>query len=287
MASTYHSKHWFANVVYLNLRVSRTAILAFILLPAQVLLGVDISTLKPEGYVSDFARVIDAPQRAQLERYASEVERATGAQMAFVTVDSLDGQPVEEFANDLYRAWGVGKKGKDEGLMLLLAVKDRRSRLEIGRGLEGTITDGTAGSVLRQMGPSLKANDYNDAMLMAARFLGQKIAAEKGVDLSEYAPRPRRQPEPVSRQIPLPVIILGIGLLFWLVSIGRRGGGGGFGGGGRRGPGVIPFPIVFGGGGGGWGGSSGGGFGGYDSGGGGFGGFGGGDSGGGGASGSW
>ena len=272
----------------MNLRAFRTVILVLFLPPVQALLGVDISTLKPEGYVSDFARVIDAPQRAQLEKYAGEVERATGAQMAFVTINSLDGQPVEEFANDLYRAWGVGKKGKDEGLMLLLAVKDRRSRLEIGRGLEGTITDGTAGSVLRQMAPSLKANDYNDAMLMAARFLGQKIAAEKGVDLSEYAPRPRRQPQPVYRQIPLPVIILGIIFVFWLIRLGRRGGGGGYGGGGglrRGGPGIIPFPIVMGGGG--WGGSSGGGFGGYDSGGGGFGGFGGGDSGGGGASGSW
>lgn len=261
------------------------------MLSAPALFGVDISTLKPEGYVSDFARVIDAPQRAQLERYATEVERATGAQMAFVTIDSLDGEPVEDFANNLYRAWGIGKKGKDEGLLLLLAVKDRRSRLEIGRGLEGPITDGTSGSVLRQMAPSLRAGDYGDAMLTAARFLGQKIAAEKGVNLSEYAPRPKRPPQPAYRQIPLPIILLGIIFLFWLISLGRRGGGGGFGGGGgirRGGPSVLPFPIVLGGGrGGGWGGSSGGGFGGYDSGGGGFGGFGGGDSGGGGASGSW
>ncbi len=92
--------------------------------------------------------------------------------MAFVTIDSLDGEPVEDFANNLYRAWGIGKKGKDEGLLLLLAVKDRRSRLEIGRGLEGPITDGTSGSVLRQMAPSLRAGDYGDAMLTAAAVSG-------------------------------------------------------------------------------------------------------------------
>lgn len=249
---------------------------------------VDIATLKPEGYVSDFARVLDAVQRTQLEQYANQVERATGAQMAFVTINSLDGEPVEDFANNLYRAWGIGQKGKDEGLLLLIAVQDKRTRLEIGRGLEGPIPDGASGSVLRQMRPALAANDFGDAMLAGARALGERIAKEKGISLDAYSPQPRRRPQPVHRQIPIPVLLGGFALLWVLFGMARGGrGGGGFGpGGGGRGGRILPFPVIFGGGG--WGGgSSGGGFGGYDSGGGGFGGFGGGDSGGGGASGSW
>ena len=261
----------------------------FLLLFVRGAFCVDIATLKPEGYVSDFARVLDAVQRVQIEQYATQVERATGAQMAFVTINSLDGEPVEDFANNLYRAWGIGQKGKDEGVLLLLAVQDKRSRLEIGRGLEGPIPDGAAGGILRQMRPALAANDFGDAMLTGARALGERIAKEKGVSLDAYAPQPRRQPQPIHREIPLPVLLGGIFLLLVLVKMARSGGGGGGGfgpGGGYRGGRGIPFPVIIGGGG--WGGgSSGGGFGGYDSGGGGFGGFGGGDSGGGGASGDW
>ena len=84
--------------------------------------AVDWKALKPQGYVSDFARVIDPASKSQLEAYCATVERSTGAQMALVTIASLEGEPVEDVANTIYRGWGVGKKGKNEGILLLLVI---------------------------------------------------------------------------------------------------------------------------------------------------------------------
>src|SRR4249919_887987 len=89
--------------------------------------AVDWKALKPQGYVSDFAGVIDAASKAELENYCARVQQQTGAEMALVTIRSLEQEPVDDVANTIYRAWGVGKKGKDEGILLLLAVGDRRS----------------------------------------------------------------------------------------------------------------------------------------------------------------
>jgi uncharacterized protein len=242
---------------------------------AARLAAYDFTTLKPQGYVSDFAGVIDAGTKQQLETYCARVKDATGAEMALVTLPTLHGEPVEDVANLLYRTWGVGAKGKDEGVMLLLVVNDRRSRLEVGYGLEPIIPDGFAGSLLREMRPALRGNHYGDAFAIAARTLGGRIAAAKNVTVAD-APQPRRRPR--DEGIPWPIVVpIALFVLFLLSNRGRGGRGGGFGG----------FPIFFPPmGGGGWGGSSHGGFGGYDSGGG-FGGFGGGDSGGGGASSDW
>src|SRR6516165_4898940 len=92
--------------------------------------AVDWNGLKPQGYISDFAGVIDSGSRQQLETYCATVERSTGAQMALVTIASLQGEPLEDVANTIFRAWGVGKKGTNEGILLLLSIQDRRSRLE-------------------------------------------------------------------------------------------------------------------------------------------------------------
>ena len=94
--------------------------------------AVDWKTLKPQGYVSDYAGVVDAASRARLETYCGAVERSTGAQIALVLIPSLEGEPIEDVANTIFRQWGVGQKGKDEGILLLLATRDRRSRLEVG-----------------------------------------------------------------------------------------------------------------------------------------------------------
>ena len=77
--------------------------------------AVDWTALKPQGYVSDFANVIDPASKAQLEAYCGAVETSTGAQMALVTIATLEGEPIDDVANTIYRAWGVGQKGKNEG----------------------------------------------------------------------------------------------------------------------------------------------------------------------------
>ncbi len=248
-----------------------------LVLPAR---AADFSTLQPEGYVSDFARVINAGHKAELERYCSRVEAQTGAQIALVTIPTLDGDPIEDVANSLFRRWGIGQKGKNEGVLLLFAVRDRKMRMEVGYGLEPILPDGASGDILRSMRPALRAGEYGPAMLEAGHQLGARIAQSKGIQLDTSLPS-RRQPQGEDVQSILGLIFpfLLIFLLIWIVNRSnrqRRYYGG-------RGGGVYPigFPM-----GGGWSGSGGGGFGGYDSGDG-FGGFGGGDSGGGGASSDW
>ena len=104
--------------------------------------------------------------------------------------DTLDDEPVEDVANRLYREWGIGKKGKDEGILLLLAVKDRKSRAEMGYGIEPIISDGAAGGILRQIRPILQQGNYGGALLAAAQQMGTVIAQSKGVELG--GPEPAR-----------------------------------------------------------------------------------------------
>jgi uncharacterized protein len=244
--------------------------------------AVDWTAYKPDGFVSDFAKVIDPASKSQLEAYSATVQRATGVQMALVTIPSLEGEPIEDVANTIARAWGVGQKGKNEGILLLLAIQDRKSRLEIGYGLEPILPDGLAGSVLREMRPALRQGAYGEALRAAASTLGTTIANAKHVALNATLPR-RIQPTSTD-SIPWPIIIGGLFLLIWLM---RSGGPRGYGGSGRGGgflPGLILGNMM---GRSTWGSRGSGGFGGYDSGDGGFGGFGGGDFGGGGASSDW
>jgi len=252
---------------------------AFLLLAAAAALAADFAGLKPQGYVSDYARVIDPTARAALEQYCSRIETLTGAQIAVVTLPTLGGEPIEDVAVDMFGKWGIGKKGKDEGLLLLLVTSDRRMRLEVGYGLEPVIPDGAAGSVLRAMRPALREERYGEAVAEALNVIGTRIAQAKDVKLDAPLPRRRRaQPE----SIPWPMIIGGLAILLWALGAGGRGGRRG-----RRGSGadlllgmlaghMLGRSI----------GRGGGGFGGFDSGDT-FGGFGGGSSGGGGASGSW
>jgi len=248
---------------------------------APVLHAVDWTALHPQGYVSDFAGVIDAASKQRLEAYSASLQRATKVQIALVTIPTLEGEPIEDVANTIARAWGVGQKGQNEGLLLLLAVNDRRSRLEVGYGLEPILPDGLSGSVLREMRPALRQQQYGEAMMAAAETLGGAIAKAKNVALEDPS-LPRRMRPSTSDSIPWPVIIFGIFFLLFLFRRGGRGGGYRGGGGGFL-PGVILGNAM---GRGSWGSHSGGGFGGYDSGDS-FGGFGGGDFGGGGASSDW
>jgi uncharacterized protein len=243
--------------------------------------AVDWATLKPQGYISDFAGVIDGVNRQRLENYCSIVERSTGAQMALVTIPSLQGEPIEDVANTIFRKWGVGQKGKNEGIMLLLAVQDRRSRLEVGYGLEPILPDGLSGSILREMRPALRQQQYGEAMLAAASTIGNTIAEAKHVTLNaKLERRIRRTP---SDSIPWFPLIGGLFLILWLMRAGGPRGYSGGGGGGGFLPGLILGSMINRNS---WGSRGSGGFGGYDSGDG-FGGFGGGDSGGGGASSDW
>jgi uncharacterized protein len=244
-----------------------------------------IADIHPDNYVTDRSGVISGTARDQLNALCAEVEHKTGAQIAVVTVRSLDGQPIENYAVDLFKHLGVGRKD-NRGILLLVAPNDRRYRFEVGYGLEPVINDARAGDVGREMVPLLRQNNYSGAVQLAVGRVANLIASASNVKLENVAPEPATAQE---RGGKFPFWIVPIGLLVVIFIIRAIGGGGG----GpdihrRRHSGLWWMgPWIGGGGGGGWGSGSswgGGGFGGSS---GGFGGFGGGSSGGGGASGSW
>ena len=239
-----------------------------------------VASLSPSNYVNDFAGVLDASTLASLNDLCKQVDQKAQAQIAVVTVKSLDGQDPVTYAVALYQKWGIGAKGaagKDRGVLILLATNDHKYWTTVGYGLEGILPDGKVGGFGRDMVPLLRSGDYAGAVTSITSRVATVIAQDAGVSF-ENAPRvamPRRQPSNNGGGVATFVVIL----IIIIILSSLRGGGGflGF---------LLGFLLGGGGGfGGGRGGYGGGGFGG--GGGGGFGGFGGGSTGGGGAGGSW
>jgi uncharacterized protein len=247
-----------------------------------------VKTIHPTGYVTDLAGVLDASTRARLEALSAELEQKAGAQMAIVTVHSLEGEAAPQFANELFKQLGVGSKKEDRGVLMLVAPDEHKYWTEVGYGLEPVINDARTGDAGRAMVPLLRQGNYSAAIETAAWQLAKYIADDRGVSLSGEPPvrQVRTTDDRSGGSVGVAIAFL-VGFLILASIISRFSGRGG--GGGGSGIGWLIASILLSGGGGGrsgggsWGG---GGFGG-GSGGGGFGGFGGGSSGGGGAGGSW
>jgi uncharacterized protein len=255
------------------------AVVLLIFAPSAVLTAESVSSLPaPTGYISDFAGVLSPSTKANLENLCTQVDRQAHAQIAVVTIKTLDNdQSVDEFATALEDKWKVGPKGTDRGVLMLVVMNPRKYRIEVGYGLEGILNDAKVGDIGRTMVPALSQLDYNTAIPLGVQQIAGIIAADAGVTLNLTQPvhqYHRQQQAPV--KISFMELLLGGGvillILFFLVKTGNTGliffilGNLMGGGGGRRGGGD-------------WGGGGGGG--------GGFGGFGGGGSGGGGASGDY
>jgi len=257
------------------------AILAFLAIALCMGAVLQAQTLpKPTGYVDDFARVIDETSKQQIEQLCQELESKTGSQLAVVTLSTLNGEPIEDYAVKLFHQWGIGKKDQSNGLLLLVAAQERRTRIEVGYGLEPVITDGYSGEVLRGLRPYFRANQFGPGLYAAANQLAGRIAQNAGVTLSAKPvelPHEREKPLlPFHQLIVGGLIVLALFILPYLLG---GGGGGSFTGppmtGGYRRGGYYGGFGGFGGGSDGGGGSGG------------FGGFGGGSSGGGGSSSDW
>ncbi|MGE0812084.1 MAG: YgcG family protein [Vicinamibacterales bacterium] len=118
------------------------------------------------GKVNDFAGVLDAGERAGLEAQLADLERATSAEVAVVTMRTLNGQTVEEYATALFNAWGIGKADRDNGVLILVVPQDRAMRIEVGYGLEGILPDGLCGAVIREtFVPAFLDGDYRRGLL--------------------------------------------------------------------------------------------------------------------------
>ena len=231
---------------------------------------------KPTGYVSDYASVLSPEAIARLERLCSQLDHSqANAQIAVVTIHTLNGADAAEYANALEDKWKMGRKGSDRGALVLLAVDDHKYRIEVGYGLEGILPDGKVGDIGREMVPLLRASDYDGAISQAVGEVAQVIAADAKVTLDE---EPALQ-QPVLRHHSSGVSYVRLVILLIVVALYLFRVLGSFGLFGAWGLGLLSGGIVGRGGGGGFGVGGGGG--------GGFGGFGGGGFGGGGAGGSW
>lgn len=197
------------------------------------------------GAVNDFAGVIASADAARMEGLCREVLEKTGASVVVATFPSLDGKELNDTVNRLYSFWGIGKKGEDRGVLIFLALKERKIRIETGYGIEGILPDGKVGEILdRQVLPHLKRGEYSRGLLEAVAAVSGVIAADAGVALTGSLPRqtdgpPARQRSPFGLMLILLVIFLSLAgtrqgreILPWIMLMllqgsGRRGGGGG------------------------------------------------------------
>lgn len=214
---------------------------------------------RPPRYVVDLAGIIQDEAEMRLNGYLQELEQKTTAQMVILTVTSLEGEPLEDFSIHVaHDVWRLGQAGKDNGVLLLVAAADRKYRLEIGYGLEGTLPDSRVGSIGRDyLVPYFRKGDYSSGITMASLAVISEIAADAGVQISGM-PRPGTSPYAAGRGVRGKPSIAGVilSLLFFIGLIylfirhprlllflfmmnmlggGRRSGwsgGGGFGGGG-------------------------------------------------------
>lgn len=244
------------------------ALILLLLAAGQALAATASDVPRLAGRVNDYANLLTRPQSEQLEQTLAQYERETGNQVAILTVPSLGGQDIESYSIRVAEAWKIGQKGKDNGVILVVAPNDRRVRIEVGYGLEGVLPDILAARIIRSvLTPAFQSGQYYtgiagavDAIMRVSR--GGEFTAPPSPAQGEYqqvstGPHSRRAPQPhlgaremLSFGVGLILLILmlstrtGRWLLFYMMLSGvtggrgggrSSGGGGSFGGGGSSG----------------------------------------------------
>lgn len=203
-------------------------------------------------YVQDYAGVISKEDRQQMLNIGQDLDNKTTAQVAVITISSLDGQSIEDYALTVLRSWGIGNKAKNNGVLIVVAVNDRRSRIEVGYGLEGVLPDGKTGRIQDQyMLPFFRKGDYSAGITQGYQAIAGVIAKSEGIELSgvKYSGGAKNGQGDVAKGLSISdlfVIIAIIAvlifdnlflggfltqLLLWALFRGGGRGGGGFGGG--------------------------------------------------------
>jgi uncharacterized protein len=203
----------------------------------------DIPAPVGDIYVQDFANILSVPEKMQLISLGKAVEAKTGSQIAVLTVETTGEMEMAEYANSAYRKYGIGSKERNDGALLVIALKDRNIRIEVGYGLEGIIPDGKAGRIIDEQALTpLQAGKPNVAIMNTYKALANEVTSEITGDKTQPPnPTPTQKSEGTSIPSWLAVILI-VGFLvvdfsffggtmtFFLLSIlSRRGGGGGGG----------------------------------------------------------
>ncbi|MBO9130413.1 TPM domain-containing protein [Bacillus sp. 165] len=198
-------------------------------------------------YVQDLANVLNEQEKTELTNLGRTIENKTTAQIAVLTVKTIGNGTIEEFANEAFRKYGLGSEEKDNGVLLVLSMNDKKIRIEVGYGLEGRIPDGKAGRILDEYAiPYLKNQQPNEAIVRTYKALANEVLAEYGQGGQEAAAN-----EGIGIPSWLIILVIVIVVLldfkffggtitYFLLSIISRGGGrggGGRGGGGSSGGG--------------------------------------------------
>jgi len=207
-----------------------------------------------EIYAQDYAQVLSRETRARINRLSSELSSRTGAQIAVVTIPSLEGESIEDYSLALFRKWGIGDRKLNNGVLILLSVEEKKSRIEVGYGLEGALPDAKTGRIQdTAMRPGIAAGDYNTALMNGYTAVLQEVAKEYEQQLkatTKSSPKKRANTGvdvwdsmPWWGQVLAGVVVLILLLIDWFVLGGfftrlifffawsGRGGGGGSGGG--------------------------------------------------------
>ncbi|MBN1898331.1 MAG: TPM domain-containing protein [Spirochaetes bacterium] len=236
--------------------------LIFVFIHCQSKVKDPLKNLNPAGFVNDFAGILSEDNKKMTESLITRFEQKTGVEIAVVTLPALGDYSVEEAAVRIFEQWGIGKKGQDNGLLLLIALKERKVRIEVGYGLEGMIPDSVAGRILDVYGMEhFKQNDFNTGVTRVVSAVIARISQQMGISFGTGDQNDNVVEEKQQRRLPLvPLLILMIFLFrfgFWwiwpmLLSGGgyRHYGGGSFGGGGGFSGGFGGFGGGFSGGGG-------------------------------------
>jgi len=238
-------------------------LVALVVFPARAMRAETVESLPaPTGYVNDFAGVLTPETRQALEDLCTQVDHDAHAQIAVVTVKSVDADKsgtvpsIEEFATALEDKWKVGKKGTDRGVLMIFVANPApmHGRIEVGYGLEGLLNDAKVGDIGREMKPILVSGDLNQGISLGVHDIAQDIAADAGVTLSgdtsgQQAPQYHYETQPQAQMSPIAALVFGvivvvvigvlirtghIGILFFILFNLLGGGGGGRGGGGNN-----------------------------------------------------
>jgi uncharacterized protein len=178
-----------------------TLIVALLATPLSIALDIP----EPQGFVTDMAEILTDGQRWQLEEQLAAVERNTSVEIAILTLPSLEDESLEDAANEIFRAWGIGKEGIDNGALILAVMDGQRVRIEVGYGLEGTVTDAAAGIIIRnRIAPLFRGQQYAQGLSLAAQDIAL-LASGDPATISAY----EAQPSAVTRDFKIVLALVG------------------------------------------------------------------------------